>query len=131
MISSDRIHRELAAMQTIADALSGLNDDARQRVLRWMSVQFASTTPAAVVQSADARPVMRTASAGPSEDLESLESFFDARPSSHPADDDLVVVEETPAVVQQRPGNALDPLTAMLESLVSDFKQLAREWRAA
>jgi hypothetical protein len=94
---------ELAAMQTIAVALSALaSDEDRARVLRWASERFGA--PQAVRPTS---PVRERAN-----DIDGLDDLFERR------DDDSLSLELTDR----------SPLPAMMKDLVADFQRLAREW---
>jgi hypothetical protein len=108
---------ELAAMQTIATALTGLRDEpARLRVLRWADgfsgAPGAPSSPPAA-QMAPPEPAMQPCRQDTTLTLDGFDLFGDD-------------VSEKPA--QMTPRTADEPLHLMIKGLVADVQQIARDW---
>jgi hypothetical protein len=157
---SARFEGELTAMQAVADALTALPPEARERVLQWAADLFRVRVAEA---QAAATPV-QTPAADAGLSVAGVEDLFERRPASprdefrivefvpradKPADagvdDDLTLgsdvldfAEESkpdaPAVASATATAPAtrepQPVLSMLHSFVEDFQKLAREWES-
>jgi hypothetical protein len=113
----DLMMAELAAMQTIATALTGLRDEqARLRVLRWadgFSAAPGSSPSPSDAQLASLEPAMQSRRQDTTLTLDGFDLFGDAVP-------------EKPAPMTPRTADG--PLDLMIKGLVADVQQIARDW---
>lgn len=131
----DPVRAEVAAMQTIADAMAKLPEDARGRVLRWAGELFGNVVLSAPAPTA-APPASAAVPAGDADlAVADLVDFFDSTPV---VDDDLIdpaegcsLVETAPANVEPASAKEDQPVVSMIHSFVEEFQKLAREWESA
>lgn len=131
----DPVHAEVAAMETIADAMAKLPEDARGRVLRWVGELFGNVVLSAPA-TRSAPPAAASASTGdPDLALPDFSDFFGATSAD---DDDLIdpaegcsLVETAPADIDTATAQEDQPVVSMIHSFVEEFQKLAREWESA
>ena len=122
-MANHSLDAELAAMQEIATALHRLDQPTRARVLHWIVERFqadasfivsgaTSIASAAIAAGQQAAP----ASVEPRDEtlsVETLNDLFEPSP---------------PAVAAPKAAQPTQSITGMLQDLVAEFQDLAREW---
>ena len=121
-MANHSLDAELAAMQEIATALHRLDQPTRARVLHWIVERFqadasfivsgATSIASAAIAGGQAVP----ASVEPRDETLSVETLNDLFEPSAPA---------VPAPKAAQPTQSI---TGMLQDLVAEFQDLAREW---
>jgi hypothetical protein len=121
------IRAELQVMETIAEAMATLPEDARHRVARWIADSFGKDAVSAElldIDTIDAEPaqtaptdVLTAPSAAPRRepglDVDDLGEFFEAEPA--------------PQQAPKQEGSVV----GMIHALAEDVRRLARDWQSA
>jgi hypothetical protein len=141
------VRNELAAMRAIATALESLPDNrARSRVMRWaIDVLELFVTDARSVSEPDTaenqvEEIAPPPSSDPSLDVDGIDELFDQAPTARArVDQSLQAAEPLSPQTRMREGGSERPqkrsapdslnVTSMIHGFVTDFQDLARDWR--